>query len=459
MTTPGRQRKSGIVPYDTRLNPIAPPSAGIFDEPTRPICINVKWIPHLDGVLERLVWEDAWDGDEATVQNAIAQVRKLMVALALGNSCGTMNQLEVRQNPSSSCILESSVDGGETWVQFADLSTCVGIQGPQGEPGPQGVQGPQGPAGADGVDGQDGAQGQQGKDGIANEYPPAPTLSETDALCDASYYITDQIINFIDQTLTDASTITLQEFLEGLLVLGGFDTSLLKQFWDLIVANSYPDLLTDVQASRAEVAEYIYCNEIDKTALIADIDASTTIGEEAQAALIGALNAITDDKLALWTAIGAITDSGEDCSGFNCGDGPQTLTVTFDGTGYADYTLESGVINASVGNPSPSLESVRPASTSTATVIITLPENATVTQVTYQWQGNYNRNTPFVQYLDDNDVVLDTFGQGLASGSGWQTATFTRTVNGVRKLRVRAAVTGFSNEVLHVDNVVVEYQS
>lgn len=44
---------------------------------------------------------------------------------------------------SVGCVLEKSTDGGETWVEFADLSTC-GAVGPQGPQGIQGIQGPEG---------------------------------------------------------------------------------------------------------------------------------------------------------------------------------------------------------------------------------------------------------------------------------------------------------------------------
>ena len=126
MTTPGQQKKVGIVPYDTRLTPLPPPQAGIFDAPTRPVCINVEWIPHIDGLLERLVWADAWTGDETTVNTAIAQVRKLMLALALGNSCVNMSpQLRVRQNTEQPCTLESSGDDGNSWTAFADILACI----------------------------------------------------------------------------------------------------------------------------------------------------------------------------------------------------------------------------------------------------------------------------------------------------------------------------------------------
>ncbi len=80
--------KLGIWPYDTRLHPIAPPTTGIFDEPTASVCINVRWLGHIDGVLERLLWEDAWAGTDEVKQFAIAQITALMAAMAERFPCG-----------------------------------------------------------------------------------------------------------------------------------------------------------------------------------------------------------------------------------------------------------------------------------------------------------------------------------------------------------------------------------
>lgn len=80
--------KLQLFPYDTRYRPIAPPTAGIFDEPTIGVCINVQWAAHLDGVLERLLWPDAWAGSEGLKIWAVGEVTKLIVSLIQRNPCG-----------------------------------------------------------------------------------------------------------------------------------------------------------------------------------------------------------------------------------------------------------------------------------------------------------------------------------------------------------------------------------
>lgn len=290
---------------DIREEPRTRPSVGIFDVPYRCYIINHEWDAHISGAISALTEWRAWSGDEDERNDAVQEVLKL---LGGESDCSTMINFQVRQNPVSECILEYSTDEGETWTQFADLSTCVGIEGPQGPQGETGPTGPQGPTGPTGP------QGEPGEDAQGNEYPDPPTLSEPDELCDASYYITDQLLALIEQVLDDAGTITLQEFLEAFFGIGGFDGSFLKLLWDLAVANANPDLLTDAQADRDAIAEIIYCNEIDRDAIVTAIDDSAALAEDVQAVYIGAINSITDGKLALWAFVGSQVDSGETCA-------------------------------------------------------------------------------------------------------------------------------------------------
>lgn len=74
-------------PYDTREIPAPIPSAGIFDSPTVVLCVNVEWVSHLDGLLERLLWADAWIGTDEEIEDAIQEVHKLLVALLPVSDC------------------------------------------------------------------------------------------------------------------------------------------------------------------------------------------------------------------------------------------------------------------------------------------------------------------------------------------------------------------------------------
>lgn len=303
----------GKLDLDIREEPRIPPLVGIFDLPVRCYTINQEWDAHISGAISALAEWRAWVGED---DDRNASVQEVLKFLGQEGDCSVV-QLQVRQKPEEPCILEYSANGGFDWIEFADILDCVTqsfleqsiIDALNTNTTIQNII-------DDLTDG-----------GTDNELPPLPTSSEPDELCDATYYMTDKVIDFIEQVLTDASTITLEEFLEAFLTIGGWIADTLKLFWDSIVANSYPDLLTDVQAARDEVAEILYCNELDKEAVITAIDDSTIIGEEAQAAYIGAINAITDGKWALWAFVGSQIDSGEDCSGF-CNDWTSTLDFT-----------------------------------------------------------------------------------------------------------------------------------
>lgn len=82
------QGKLNMFPYDPRFRSIAPPSVGIFDEPTMSICFNVQWAGHIDGVLSRLLWTDAWAGEQATKEWAVSEITKLLVSMIARTPCG-----------------------------------------------------------------------------------------------------------------------------------------------------------------------------------------------------------------------------------------------------------------------------------------------------------------------------------------------------------------------------------
>lgn len=150
-----------------------------------------------------------------------------------------------------------------------------------------------------------------------NVYPPNPTQGEPDALCGASYYIANKLNDHIQDIITDALTLTLSEFLEGLLGIGGFQSSWVKLWWDFIIAAGNPTLGTEVSSTIDNVAEHLYCNTLDRALVETAIDGDTGITEDAQAAWIGALRSITDAKLSMWAITGSFDDT-QDCSSFAC---------------------------------------------------------------------------------------------------------------------------------------------
>jgi len=150
-----------------------------------------------------------------------------------------------------------------------------------------------------------------------NVYPPNPTQGEPDALCGASYHIANKLNDHIQDIITDALTLTLSEFLEGLLGIGGFQSSWVKLWWDFIIAAGNPNLGTEVSGTIDAVAEHLYCQNLDRDLVEIAIDTDSGITDDAQAAWIGALRSITDAKLSMWAITGSFDDT-QDCSSFAC---------------------------------------------------------------------------------------------------------------------------------------------
>ena len=168
-----------LSPYDVRHVPLPPPDTAVTDAPFVRLCVNSKWISHVDGMMERLLYRDAWRGTDVEIENAIQQVRVLLALLGATptEDCDIMLQFEPLED---GCGFQFSTDGGQTWTPVS-LSLCVGPEGPQGD---QGIQGPAGETGSQGATGATGPQGPPGVSGTtSNPAPPPPGAPSTQKRC------------------------------------------------------------------------------------------------------------------------------------------------------------------------------------------------------------------------------------------------------------------------------------
>lgn len=109
-----------VYPYDTRLHPAPVPDTDLCDCPHVVICLNAEWASHLDGVLERLLYTDAWDGSTEDKERAVQQIEKLLSQIKVKNMCccgdssTPKTPTNQRFNPATN-RLEVSYDNGATW--------------------------------------------------------------------------------------------------------------------------------------------------------------------------------------------------------------------------------------------------------------------------------------------------------------------------------------------------------
>lgn len=112
-----------IHPYDVRLDPLPIPEAGIFDAPQVKICINAKWAGHIDGLLDRLLYEDAWVGSDEEISGAFQQIRQLLVALCQTSEvCDVPILTNIR---IEDCVIEAQYDGVDDWVTIGAIAECA----------------------------------------------------------------------------------------------------------------------------------------------------------------------------------------------------------------------------------------------------------------------------------------------------------------------------------------------
>lgn len=256
-----------------------------------------------------------------------------------GGTGSDLAGLAMRLN--AQCEMEFSIDGGNEWDVVEDwvLNANSCFLGATGAAGIDGIDGDDGIDGTDGIDGDDGQ--------TANEYPPQPTQEEPDELCGAAWYIAEQMEALIQDAIIDAETITLEEFLEAVLGLGGFSTSFLVLFWDWLVVTVDQTLSAEITIGMDFVAEHLYCNELDISQVIAAIANDTGYSANARTGWTKYFEALDDGFFALRAFIGAQDDT-RDCSSFAC----VTWTNTFDFTieGYEWFASSGGGYPADAGH-------------------------------------------------------------------------------------------------------------
>jgi len=60
------------------IHPHEIPTEGIFDSPGVNVFVNAKWASHITGMIERLIYLDAWEGTEAEKYAAIDKIVKII---------------------------------------------------------------------------------------------------------------------------------------------------------------------------------------------------------------------------------------------------------------------------------------------------------------------------------------------------------------------------------------------
>lgn len=122
--------------YDPLGKPHTIPTAGIFDEPTIRLCVNSTWLGHISGMVDRLAWSDAWQGNENEVNAAIQEIYKFFDACgrfetggcSMGDCCNQApaGNKPVRFSPTTGRF-EVSYDNGTTWVDSPQYDPRNGL--------------------------------------------------------------------------------------------------------------------------------------------------------------------------------------------------------------------------------------------------------------------------------------------------------------------------------------------
>jgi hypothetical protein len=114
------EKKRALDLYTANL---VPPDVGIFDDPVRCYRINKEWAALVLGFASWLTEIPAWRDATDESYFAIDEVSRFLV----GVECD-LTDYRLRQKPTDNCILQQSIDAGETWTDVFDFSLCATIQ-------------------------------------------------------------------------------------------------------------------------------------------------------------------------------------------------------------------------------------------------------------------------------------------------------------------------------------------
>jgi len=164
---------------------------------------DVQVIANVCGALLELTKSYNWQQFGATTVAETVMAMVVMVNGFMDDTCEDCN-MQLRTDPEAACVLQQSIDGGETWTTLFDASSC-GAEGPEGPQGPEGDTGPAGPTGPTGdvgPEGPTGPEGTQGQSGTTSEPAgPPPGTNGQAKRCGVARGVTQWLIEKFGDSL------------------------------------------------------------------------------------------------------------------------------------------------------------------------------------------------------------------------------------------------------------------
>jgi len=282
------------------------------------LCLTQRQVAILKAALVPQYWTTRWTN--LTVSSDELNEEMSALDAALDEVCTLADpQLEVRTNPADTCSLQQSPDGGIQWFEFADVENCIVVSPTiinitnNVTNNTTNITNNTNNVTLNTFD----IDLINNGDISINVYPPPPTQVTPDRLCGASWYISEQLDDLIQQTIIDEPLMSLADWLLKVLAESGIFGAAAKILFDFIEDSVNPNLSTEVTDAIPEVAEAVFCATLDRTVMITNINANLIMTADAKTAYIDAIDSVTDGTLALWAFIGE-QDLTRDCSLFSC---------------------------------------------------------------------------------------------------------------------------------------------
>src|SRR5690348_11399077 len=153
---------------------------------------------------------------------------------------------------------------------------------------------------------------------IVNEIQASPTIgnvlpsfsSDSDGqICGGASYVADKIDAAVSDTWSHLPSTDYLGMLVAFLNGGGWDSTLLSSLWTTALSIGGTSVPTEVTANNGIIKNAFYCNDFDRTAVMAEISASVGLTTNAKNAINAAIAACTDTQINQWRYIGRMAVS------------------------------------------------------------------------------------------------------------------------------------------------------
>jgi hypothetical protein len=260
-----------------------PPAAGIYDEPARYYKANIEWAKILEGHLSWLAspaaWKMAEDEGYSAIEKVLIFLRGIVMSEPPGFDCG-----DVEDCLETSTIILNLID------QVNNLNEQID-------------------------DLQEQLEETKHEQEAGNPLPPNPDMADSgNSVCRGANFIAAQLSDRLLEYWEQASSLSLEEFVNALLSLAAIGFIPATAFWQFVFTLSSPDLADDAVEHTDRIAQAFFCSNWVAETAMEFISDDPFMTENEKALWIVTIELYRQGQFDEWGLIGTLGTTEYDCS-------------------------------------------------------------------------------------------------------------------------------------------------